>query len=169
MNNAEPSSRVTLEQVVDWRAAVLAGLVAGVVFFILQMVGRALVTGGSVWLAPHYIAAIVLGTEILPPPAPFDPLVVLIAILLNTILSLIFTLILAAIIHEWQLITGVIVGALFGLALYAINYYSLSYFFPWFYPIRTWVDVTAHVLFGAIAGGVYEYLEVERFVMERGN
>lgn len=167
--NVEQPSGVRLEQVVDWRAAVLAGLIAGVVFLILQMVGRAMVTGGSVWLAPHYIAAMILGPDALPPPAPFDPLVVLIAIVLNTILSLIFTLILAAIIHEWQLITGVIVGALFGLALYAINYYSLSYFFPWFYPIRTWVDVAAHVLFGAIAGGIYEYLEIERFVMERGD
>lgn len=157
-----------LEQVVDWRAAILAGLVSGILFLILQMVGRAILTGGSIWLVPHYIAAIVLGPDTLPPPAPFDPLVLLIAVLLNTVLSLIFTLILAAIIHEWQLLTGIIVGGMFGLALYAINYYSFSYFFPWFYPIRTWVDVVAHILFGMVAGGIYEYLEIERFVADRG-
>jgi hypothetical protein len=155
-----------LEQVVDWRAAVVSGLVSGVVFFFFLMVGRSLVTGGSIWIVPRYIAAIVMGQEVLPPPVTFDPIIVLVAILINLILALIFTLILAAIIHEWSLAVGTIVGALYGLGLYFINYYTFSYFFPWFYPSRTWVDVAAHILFGLVAGAVYELLEIERYVVE---
>ncbi|MDX1663944.1 MAG: hypothetical protein R3272_09130 [Candidatus Promineifilaceae bacterium] len=172
---------VEVEQLVDWRAAVIAGLIAGAVFLLLQMVGRsfvdadtiiiegvaeAVVPGGSLWVAPRYIAAMVLGEEVLPPPTSFDALVFLVALLINTVLAVLFTMVLAAIIHEWEILVGIVVGALFGLALYAINYYTFSYFFPWFFAVNSWVDVVAHVLFGAVAGGLYELLETERFVVE---
>lgn len=159
-------SGLKLEQIVDWRAALIAGFVAGIVFLLLQMIGRAYQTGGSVWIAPRYIAAIVMGEDTLPPPATFDLGIFLVAFIVNLILSVAFGLLLAAIIHEWEFWFGVVVGALFGLALYAINYYTFSRFFPWFFPVRSWVDVLSHVVFGALAGGLYEALEVERFVLE---
>ncbi len=155
-----------LEQVVDWRAAVISGLVSGVIFFFALMIGRSLVTGGSIWIVPRYIAAMVMGQGVLPPPTTFDPVVVLVGFLLNMVIALIFALILAAIIHEWSLAVGAVVGALYGLGIYIINYYTFSYFFPWFFPSRTWVDIAAHILFGLVAGAVYELLEVERYVIE---
>ena len=160
------ASDLELEQVVDWRAALLAGVVAGIVFLILQMVGRAYQTGGSVWLAPRYIAAIALGEGVLPPPTNFDLGIFVVALIVNLVLSVLFALLLAAIIHEWDFWFGVIVGGLFGLAIYAINYYTFSRFFPWFFPIRSWVDILSHIVFGALAGGIYEALEIERFVLE---
>ena len=159
-------SGLEMEQIVDWRAATVAGLIAGSIFFVLQMIGRAFLVGGSLWIAPRYIAAIVLGEEVLPPPATFDLGIFVVAFVVNLVLSVAFALILAAIIHEWELWFGVIVGALFGLALYLINYYTFSRFFPWFFPIRSWVDIMAHIIFGALAGGIYEALEIERFVIE---
>jgi hypothetical protein len=155
-----------MEQLVDWRAAVIAGLIAGAIFLPLLMIGRAYLTGGSIWIMPRYIAAIVLGTDVLPPPPTFDAGIFVVALLLHFALSLIFALVLAAIIHEWELVVGIVVGALFGVALYAINYYTFSRFFPWFYPARSWVDLLAHVIFGMVAGGAYEALEIERFVPE---
>ena len=163
---SERTPRLELEQIVDWRAAAIAGVVAGLIFFVLQMIGRAMLTGGSLWLAPRYIAAIALGEGVLPPPGTFDLGIFIVGLIVNLALSLIFALILAAIIHEWQFWFGVIVGALFGLALYLINYYTFSRFFPWFFPIRSWVDVLTHIIFGALAGGIYEALEIERFVLE---
>lgn len=153
-----------MEQIVDWRSAVIAGLVAGLVFLLAEMIGRAAVTGGSPWIVVRYIAAIVMGENVLPPPPTFDAVIFVVALLVNFVLAVIFSMILAAIIHEWELVVGIVIGALFGLAIYAINYYTFTRFFPWFFPVRNWTDILSHVLFGAVAGGVYEALERERFV-----
>src|SRR5215469_10080935 len=45
----------------DWRAAVLAGVIAGTVFLVLGVVLMALTTGGSLLEPPRTVAAIILG------------------------------------------------------------------------------------------------------------
>jgi hypothetical protein len=60
-------------------------------------------------------------------------------------------------------------GAILGLLLYAINFYTLTFFFPWFFAMRSWPVIVSHIIFGATAGGVYELLEVEEFVPVEGN
>ena len=156
------TSRVELEQLVDWRAAFIAGLAAGAVFLLVEMLGQALIVGQSAWLFPQYAGAIILGEDVL--GAGIDPTAVVVGIVLHFVLAVIFALILAAIIHEWELPVGLVVGLLFGLALYAINYYTFTRFFPWFFPVTNWLDLVAHALFGLTAGAVYELLEIERFV-----
>jgi hypothetical protein len=154
-----------LRQVVDWKAAISAGVAAGLMFLLLQMALHGLLLeGGGVWIVPRYVAAIVMGEGVLPPPASFDLVVVLVALLVHFTLSILYALILAFVIHRWGLLVGILGGALFGLALYAINFYTFSLLFPWFYAGRTWMDIVAHLLYGAVAGGVYELLERETFV-----
>jgi hypothetical protein len=153
-----------MRQLVDWRAAIIAGIVAAIVFLLVQMVARAALTPGGFWVPLRYIASIVMGESVLPPPASFALAPVLVGLLVHFILSIIYALILAFIIHRWGLAVGIVGGAIFGLGLYAINYYTFSYLFPWFFPIRSWIDIASHVLFGAVAGGVYELLEREVFV-----
>lgn len=160
MDNISPKMR----RVMDWSAAVWAGILAGAVFLIVQLVLFPFVTGGSPWVVTRLIAAIVLGQGVLPPPAAFDGLVIVVGLVVHFVLSITFALLLAFIVHRWGLWVGIIGGALFGLALYVINYYTFSLFFPWFFPMRSWIDVVSHVLFGAVAGGVYEGLEKEEFV-----
>lgn len=160
----EAKASTEMEQIVDWRSAIIAGLVAGLVFLLAEMIGRAAVTGGSPWITVRYIAAIVMGENVLPPPPTFDAVIFVVALLVNFVLAVIFSMILAAIVHEWEMVVGIVIGALFGLAIYAINYYTFTRFFPWFFPVRNWTDILSHILFGAVAGGVYEALERERFV-----
>ncbi len=156
------TSRFEMEQLVDWRAAFIAGLVAGVVFLLVQMLGQAMIVGQSPWLFPQFAGAIILGEEVLLDGISTAAVVVGIAV--HLVLSVVFALILAAIIHEWELLVGLVVGLLFGLAIYAINYYTFTRFFPWFFPVSNWLDIVAHALFGLTAGAVYELLEIERFV-----
>lgn len=158
------TSRVEMEQLVDWRAAFIAGLVAGVVFLLVEMLGQAMIVGQSPWLFPQYAGAIILGEDIL--LEGINATAVIVGIVLHLVLSVVFALILAAIIHEWELLVGLVVGLLYGLALYAINYYTFTRFFPWFFPVTNWLDIVAHALFGLAAGGVYELLEIERFARQ---
>lgn len=157
------ASDIRRVKIVDWRAAIIAGLVAGAVFLLSNMA-----------LTSHFLAnanlplqlsaAFFLGSKVLPPATAIDGSVYLIGFLVHMILALGFACLVAFCLHHWGIWTGVLGGALFGLALYAINYYSMTGFFPWFTPLRSWIMALSHAFYGAVAGGVYEALERERFV-----
>jgi hypothetical protein len=150
----------------DWKAAITAGLIAGAVFLIVLLIAYPLATGGTPWTVFRFIAAIVLGEGVLPPPTTFDATVLITALIVHFFLSVLYTLVLAFIVHRWQLIISVLGGALFGLALYFINFFTFTMFFEWFYPARAWPFPLVHILFGAVAGGIYELLETDVFVVE---
>ena len=61
-------------QVMDWRAAFAAGLVSGATTLIVLLIGYPLITGGTPWNVLRYMASIVLGNAILPPPTTFNVL-----------------------------------------------------------------------------------------------
>jgi hypothetical protein len=158
MDTFFPNSR----KVVDFRAVFWAGLVSGLVFLVVNMI-LSLLFLGTPWIFIRMVAALLLGQDVLPPPASFDPAIFIVALVIHLLLSLVFTTVLALMIHKWGLLVGIIGGALFGLALYAINIYTFSFFFPWFFSLRSWIILLSHVFYGATAGGMYEALEVERF------
>src|SRR5919109_24394 len=145
---------------VDWRAGVYAGLIAGLVFMMLEMGMVWLFMGESPWAPPRMIAAMVLGEGVLPmpdKPATFDPGIVLTAMIIHFVLAAIYGLIGAAIVANRMGYAGAIgLGALCGLAIYLINFYPLAAaLFPWFAMARNWISIFAHVMFGALAGAAY--------------
>ena len=157
--------KIRMRQLVDWGAAFWAGLISGVISFALILIISGIVLG-SPWYATRLEASILLGSSILPPPTSFDLGIFVAALFVHLALAILFTFLVAAIVHKFGIVISVIGGALIGLALYGINYYSLSYFFPWFYQFRSWMFLVEHIVFGAIAGGLYELFEVEVFVPE---
>jgi hypothetical protein len=156
--------KIRMRQLVDWRAAIWAGIVSGAVFFMLNLILMPEFMGGNRWVVVRYMASLVMGSGILPPPAVFSADALMAAILMNSITTLAFGLLVAYVIHRGGLLLGVLGGAVLGLAAYGINFYTLTYFFPWFFPLRGWVMAVNHVILGALAGGIYEWLEVEKFV-----
>lgn len=152
-----------LRQLVDWNAAFWAGIISGTVSLAVStlLAWRIL---GSPMVALRLMASILLGSDVMQPPAGDSLGIVLAALFVQFVLSLVFAFITAVVVHRWGLLVSFFGGALLGLALYAINFYSISYFFPWLYQFRSSIFMLAHVAFGAIAGLVYELLEVETFV-----
>lgn len=140
-----------------------AGIVSGAVFLAIAMTWTAVYVG-SPWIMVRLVASVVMGAQALPPPATFDLTISIVALVVHLLLSIGFACLLAIIIHRWGMLVGIAGGALFGLALYVINFYTFTAFFPWFFPMRSWIMVVGHVAFGALAGGIYEALEVEEFV-----
>lgn len=155
---------VEMRQLVDWHATVIASLIGALTFLLTLAIILPAVTGGTVWAVLRYMASIVMGSAVIPPPASFDAVIVLVGLLVHLVLSLLFGAILTTIIHRWGLLVGLFGGALIGLALYAINFFTFTLLFDWFFLLRSWPILLAHVLFGAVTGFVYELLEVERFV-----
>ena len=163
MSRLQNTNRV-MRQVMDWRAAVIAGLLAGGLTMLLRMILWATAAGGSIWTPFYHSAALLLGPERFVPAGAPEAGIVAVGALAHMALSLVYTVLLAFIIHRWGLIVGILGGALFGLALYLIHYYSMTYLFPWFYPLRSWLVLVSHIFFGAIAGGLYEALERDIYV-----
>ena len=162
---ARTPTTIRMKQLVDWSASIWAGLIAGAGFFLLNIFVTPLVNGGGPWTFVRMFASILLGEDVLIEQAGQSNVTLVLAALgIHFLLSIGFAMIIAYVIHRGGLLTGILGGALLGLMLYAINFYSMTLFFPWFYAFKNSVLIGSHVVFGAMAGGIYEALEVEEFV-----
>lgn len=158
------ASRRQMHQVMDWQAAIWAGLIAGATTLLVLLVAYPLATGGTPWTVLRFVAGILLGSAVLPPPTTFDALAAITGVAIHLALSVLYTIVLALIIHRWGIIMGFLSGALFGGGLFLINLFALTNLFDWFYPLRSWPFLLLHLFFGALAGSVYELLERDYYV-----
>ncbi len=158
-------ARQHLRQLVDWRAAIIAGVVGGIVLFVLEMLFTKSAVGSAL-VFPRMLAAVILGPKTVEPSTAFGPAGIAAALLVHLPLSIAFACLIAFVLHRWGLLVGVLGGAVLGLCLYWINFGTVFNLVPWFAPMKSAWTMWAHVLFGAICGGTYELLEVEKFVVE---
>lgn len=150
----------------DWRAAIMSGLGAGLVFLILETILAVTVMGISPWVLPRMMAAIILGGGLLTTPVSFEPAVFSAAMAVHFVLAIILAGILAAIMNAVKLdaSTGMALasGVVFGLLVYLINFYGMTGFFPWFAQARGGATLFSHLVFGATAAMMYQKLERTR-------
>jgi hypothetical protein len=146
----------SLRKNITWRAIPIAGLAGGTAFLLFDVLLTPLVHKVNGVLVLRYIASLVLGNK-----AVMDggAGVVLVGIVVHYVLSLFFALVIAVVVHRWGLRVGIIGGAILGLAFYGINLYTITLLFPWFVAINSLILLLSHVLFGMVAGGVYESLD----------
>ena len=142
----------------DWAAAGWAGFVGGAALLLMEMLLRPLVMGGTPMDFVRMVAAMAMGESVLPEPGRLTTLVFVGAMAFHLPLSLLYSRILAGIIHRWHPGAAVAFGVLFGAALYAVNFHLLIGLFPWFVHIRDWVTVMAHLVYGGLVALVYKEL-----------
>lgn len=152
---------VSVGPLVHWRAVVGAGLIAGVVFLMFEMIMLPLFLGLSPWAPPRMMAAIVLGKGVLPPPATFDFGVVMVAMMIHFMLAIVYAFVITGIAQRQGTASAIGIGAAAGLVLYLLNFYVLTAAFPWFAMARNWVSVTGHILFGLTGAWSYRALVKE--------
>lgn len=142
----------------DWPAAATAGFAAGAVLMVLELFWSILVSDNSPWAVSHMIAAIVMGPATLQ-SSDFSLDVVAVALSAHYFLGVVFGLMLAAIIVPFRLDSSVgmlsLTGAVFGAALYLLNFYGMTHFFPWFVDWRGTETVLTHLIFGVTAALLY--------------
>lgn len=150
----------------DWRAGLWAGLIAGLIFMMMEMGLVWMVQGESPWAPPHMIAAMALGDDILPPSgtwAPFDGTVMITAMLIHMLLSAVLGVLGAQLLRGASMGPGLVLGAVFGLAIYVLNFYLIAPFaFPWFVMARNWISAFSHIMFGVVFGLAYVTLRKSR-------
>ena len=135
------------------RCIIVAALAAGIASTLAQL--------GLWWLAgepavalllrdARLTAALVLGHEVLPPPAGFDLAVMLVASLIHFGLSLLYAALLFPF-RRARLVAALFIGSGFGTVLYAMNLHGFTLLFPWFVEARGGITFVAHLVFGMSA------------------
>lgn len=149
----------------DWRAVVYAGVAAGAAATLAQFLLWWVFWGAlpeMLYRDARLTAAIIMGRDVLPPPATLDWAVMAVATLIHFVLSIIYTAVLAGFVSRRGMPSALVVGAVYGLALFGINMYGFTLVFPWFAAARDGITLAAHVLFGVSAAAVYKALSVRR-------
>jgi len=117
---------------------------------------------GVLWRDARLAAALVLGKSALEPAASYDTQIVLVATLVHFALSIAYAVALAVLIARLGIVSSLIAGAAFGLALYSINLYGFTALFPWFTVARGGITLAAHIAFGLSASAAYCWLRQRR-------
>ena len=149
------------DQPVKWSAAAYAGVAAGILATVVEIVLWSVFTDALpeiLYRDTRFAAAIAIGPGALSPPAGFDWRVMLAATLVHFALSVVYALVLSRLISRLRAFPSLLAGAAFGLFLYALNMYGFTAVFPWFEAARDWITAAAHVAFGLAAAGVYRTL-----------
>jgi hypothetical protein len=146
----------------DWLAAAVSGFAAGAVLMVLELLWSTMGMDVSPWATSHRIAAIVMGPDVLQ-STDFSFSVVAVALATHYVLGIVFGMVLSAIIAPFHFDSsagmGLLAGAVFGLAIYLLNFYGMVRFFPWFADMRGWATLAAHLIFGMVAAVMYWKLE----------
>lgn len=158
-----------MQNQLDWKVGIWSGLIAGLAFPVLEML-MVWHQGESPCGPPRMIAAMVLGRDVLPPPATFDIGVVLVAMAVHFVLAIIYGLIIGLLVHRMtKFLPALVIGAGFGLPIYLVNFYLIAPSqFPWFEMVRNWISIFNHMLFGIVAAGAYIGLRHKKVMLDHG-
>jgi hypothetical protein len=122
--------------------------------------------GVSPWVKEKATAALSLGADVLQAPDHFRLSIFLAAMAVHFALAAVFGLIGAALLRNRPLGWSLVLGLLFGLAIYTISYYAIAPLYaPWLTSLRAMPAMIAkHAVFGVVFALAYVFLRrpVER-------
>jgi hypothetical protein len=99
---------------------------ARLAFLLAEMLVVMLFINQSPWSPARMIAAMVLGREVLRPPADFDAAIVMSAMAVHFPLSILYGLAAGWIVHWLNNTNVLLIGGAFGLAIYLMNFYLIA-------------------------------------------
>jgi hypothetical protein len=144
----------------DWTAAAVAGFAAGAVLMVLDLVWSSIFATDGPWRTSHMIAPIFVGADSLKTSDfSFSVGVVALALVTHYVLGILAGLVMAAIMAQLKLDAmpgrALVAGAVFGAALYFINFGIAVRLFPWLADLRGGDALAANVVFGIVAALLY--------------
>lgn len=145
-NHVMTAPRDGIHSETHWWAGAFAGIIAGLVFMMMEMALIWLVKGESPWGPPRMMAAMIMGQGVLPPPATFDIGIMMMAMMVHMVMSIIYGLTGAWIVHRFDLRIALLIGAVYGFAIYVINFHIVvPAMFSWFVMARGVISELAPV------------------------
>lgn len=158
---AHPGADLWLGVHLNLGAAVLAGLLAGLVFLALELLAG-FVFGVGVPFGPAYVTLHgLVGAE--GSPEILDPVLVGGAVFLHFLLSVAMTIPLAILIHPWKHVAvATSVGAVLGVLLFYLNEALLASLLPIWNEMRYVLMLVHYTAFGMLAALTYKWLQRRR-------
>jgi hypothetical protein len=147
---------------------VWTGLLAGTVAGLLEMVLLQAAGRGGMWDPVRLSASIALGNQAMTASAPFTFDIFFVGMLVHYVVAIWYAVVLGMIIRKMKPATAVIVGAVFGLLIYLLNFHGLSGLYPWVANSRNWIFCVGHVAFGTAAAWIYSQLRRRQLMHEAG-
>ena len=132
---------------IRWSRAVQAGLIAGVILFLL--------TRGIPWVGSGMINPAVMGREI-STGQEATPMLFMWAVFAHFAVSILYGLIVAPIVHGFRPWMAGAVGAIVGLVLYFISYAIAGMLMNGVSSESEWPVVAIHIIFGIICAEAYK-------------
>jgi hypothetical protein len=142
-----PGSERSFFGSIRWKRALQVGLGVGAVMFLL--------TRGIPWVGSGAIAPAIMGREVAP-GREATPLFSFSVIGLHLIMSALYALIIAPIVHGFRPWTAGVVGGVVGLVLYFINYAMAGMLMESAITQREWPAIALHVIFGIVFAEAYK-------------
>ena len=144
-------------------SVITASLIAGVVFVLLQAGLSVAIYRESPWTLFHMINAMAMGPETIEPRDAFELGPIVVASAIHFVLAMIYGAVLTHVLSEFSTTTTTaLVGVVFGLLLYLVNFHGFTGLFPWFVELRGGVTIVSHAIFGLTLAMGYTALEARR-------
>jgi hypothetical protein len=148
---------------IEPRSVAAAALIAGLVFLVVEMVGRELAHDTTAFTTPVRIASLLLGEEVTRSNAPAGLLVL--ALVLHAMLSLVYGLMICLAVQRLPIRPALFIGGLLGAVIYVVNHYVLTPLFPAFAAARGGIALVAHLAFGVTAVAAFAALRRRRIAL----
>lgn len=142
-------------------AAVLAGIAAGTVATVAQMALwwlTAVPALETLLRDARLTAAIVMGQGVLSTTPSWRWDILAVATLIHFALSIAYAAPPTLVVDRLRSGAALVAGAGYGTAIYGINLYGFTAFFPWFTVSRGGVTLLTHLVFGLVLAGVCKWL-----------
>src|ERR1700687_82530 len=129
-------------------AAVIAGLLAGLVLLLMLEFLAVVIYDEPPWKLFRAIAAMVFGPDTLEPDDEYQLGAMALGLGLHFSFSVLYALAFCRLLVEFPSEVAPWLGMLFGVVLYSVDLYGFSNLFPWLSAMRSFDTLVSHALFG---------------------
>ena len=141
---------------IDWPKAIVAGVVAMIVFAVVEMAFSWAMRGQSPWQPLAIFGGVTIDALLPGQHAGGGPRTIAVGAALLVALGALSGVILAYIVDRIGVVTAAIAGFVFGLAMFAVDLYALAGIFPELAALRDWMSGLAYAIQGALTAGLYK-------------
>jgi hypothetical protein len=144
-----------------------AGLVGGAVFLVVELVFLPITNHLPADWILRLITSLMAGPVALTHPAGQIGGLLITALAVHAALSTAYAVGLCRMEDELSIAGSIAASALMGFAIYLVNFYLMTFAFPWFASARGGATIAAHVLFGVTTALTHKGLKGLRGVSAR--
>lgn len=143
---------------VDWSIALVAGIVAMIVFAVIEIAFSWAVRGEAP-IRPLVVYGAATLNAVTPSVHPGGgPKTAIVGAVCLLALGALSGIILAYIVDRIGIAAAAIAGAVFGLAMYAVDLYGMARVLTSLVALRDWMSALAYVIQGALAAALYKIM-----------